>query len=252
MTPVPKINLGKTDRLTSLFVSLLPKGTTLLYPDIDRVADRIDKNPIKVLEKLNRKHLLTTLSQYLGKVMTPRTANSIARQLAGRFAELHIMPLPVFQVVAPGWVALEIIAAKPVPWRETDYGHLFTLYALTGSMAGVTFDKKFPDSWLRGLAYKLGYSRRNTYSDNGADLIGLRFWGSIALSERDPRIPEIVDVATSSAVLKHNRLIVKRRTRLEKDLDEDPCPEASESPCAECPRTAQECAASHHRTIHLT
>jgi hypothetical protein len=117
-------------------------------------------------------------------------------------------------------------------------------------MAGVAFDKKFPDAWLRGLAYKLGYSRRNVYADNGRDMIGFRLWANVAVSERDPRVPEIVDVATDAQVLKHNKAIVKKRTRLEKDLDVDLCPNAFEHPCAECTVTAAECAASYHRTIH--
>lgn len=251
MSEIPRIKLQQVDRLTSIFASLLPRGGAVLtLIDIQRLTDRVERDPIKALEGLSVAHLRTTLCQYVGKAMTGRVANLIARQLAARFNDVCIMPLPAFQEIAPGWAAFEVVDAKAMPWRETDYGHTYTLYTLTGRMAGMTFDKKFPDGWLRGLAYKLGYSRRNVYSDNGRDMIGFRFWARVAVSERDPKIPEIVDIVADAQVLKHNKAIVKKRVRLEKDLEDDPCPNAFEHPCSECTVTAAECGASYRRIIH--
>jgi hypothetical protein len=251
VTDLPRVKLARVDKLTGLFVSLLPRGGTLFtMQDVQRLVNRVDGGSIKALANLSATHVRTTLCQYVGRQMTSRLVNLIARQMAGRFDDLHIMPLPSFQEVRPGWAAFEVVDAKPVPWRETDYGHAFTLYALTGPMSGVTFDKKFPDSWLRGLAYRLGYSRRNIYEDNARDMIGFRFWANVALSDRDPRIPEITDVVADRQVLKHNKEIVKRRTRLEKELDVDLCPNAFEHPCSECPCSDAECPAAYARTIH--
>jgi hypothetical protein len=86
--------------------------------------------------------------------------------------------------------------------------------------------------------------------DNARDMIGFRFWANVTVSERDERVPELTDVATDAQVLKHNKAIVKRRVRLDKELDVDPCPDSLEHPCSECTATDRECPAAYLRTIH--
>lgn len=252
MTPqLPRIKLAEVDKLASIFTGLLPReARELTVADVQGVVRSLSSHPKQALANLPERTVTATLLQYAGKAMTPRLVNTIARQMAGRFDALFVMPLQAFQVIVTGWTAFEIVAAAPTPWRETDDGHRYTLYALTGGMAGTTFDKKFPDSWIRGLAYRLGYSRRSVYSDNGSDLTGFRFWANVVVSDRDPRVPDLVDIVPDAQTLKHNKAIVKRRTRLDKDLDDDLCPFAYDHPCNECSASATECPAAYNRTIH--
>lgn len=251
MSVLPRIKLADVDQLTVTFAGLFPReARELTVVDVQQVVRALASHNKRLLQDLPAKTVTATLLQYVGKVTTPRTVNIIARQMAARLDTLFHSPLQSFQMIVTGWAAFEIIEATAVPWRETDYGHKYTLYALTGGMAGTTFDKKFPDSWLRGLAYKLGYSRRSVYADDGRDLTGFRLWANVALSERDPRVPDITDVLADPQTLKHNKAIVKRRTRLDKDLDEDVCPFLLDHPCNECSKSTSECLAAYSRTIH--
>lgn len=251
MKDLPRIRLAEVDKLTDLFTRLFPtEPRELTVEDVKGVVAALANHPQERLRQLPERTVTATLLQYVGKVMTSRTVNIIARQMAGRFDALFVMPLQSFQAIVAGWTAFEIIDAVPSPWRETDYGHKYTLYALTGGMAGTTFDKKFPDTWIRGLAYRLGYSRRTVYADDGRDLTGFRLWANVVVSERDPRVPDLSDVAADAQTLKHNKAIVRRRTRLDRESEVNLCDLEYDHPCNECQVSAHVCPAAYSRTIH--
>lgn len=193
-------------------------------------------------------HILQTLLQYTGREMSARTINLVARQLAARRDALPHMPLMHLQYPVAEWAAFEILDAIPSLWRDRE-GHMLRLYTLTGKVAGLVYDKKLPDSWLRGLAYRIGYTRRFIYSDEPKDLVGLRLWADVAPSERDPKQPDFREMVVDAQLMKHNKDIIKKRMRFEREFEVDPCPYSLDNMCSECHKDASECNGSYTRRI---
>lgn len=249
MSDPPKIKLQNLDVAAHSLARLLPMGQVLTNEMCLAIAETMLKCG-RFYDDTAPRSVSDTLGQYIGKTLDSRVVSLISRQLAARKSELLIGPLPAISHVLPGWAAFEITQAKPVPWKDTDLGHMLTLFTLSGSMAGMTFSRKFPDRWLRGLAYNIGFSRKFVYPDEGKFFIGLRVWGSVTPSERDPRQPEFQEIVVTAKVKTGNKAILKCRMRFDLTCEEDPCPYEYQDDCADCKKTSTACPASFIRVTH--
>lgn len=210
--------------------------------------------------------VMQTMLQYLAdKVDTP-FIDRMSRQLLGRHAELEYGPLmPYVRPVKLEWVPFEIAKVMKTIWNGNKPGQLMTFYCLAGSPAGHRLDKKLPESWLRFIAYKIGYTRRINYNDDEPwQFLGLRFWGLVTPAIEDQDSLNFSEWAIDSQMKASNSGIIAKRNRFlfddpdgpsEQDLADEPemkipkhaCPERLDHYCSACPIGVADCEASVHR-----
>ena len=206
-------------------------------------------------ETLSVDMLYQTLLQYEGRVLTNEWCDLVTRQIVARASELG-MPLQLFErPIRDEWVALEVHNAEQCAWRDTSAGVLLTFYCLTGHPAGHRLSKKFPESWLAWLAYRIGYSRRLPYDYDYTQLIGLRIWAFLLRAQQGRTGLDFEEWKIDPRVKKTNQSILRKRMRFEVDLSRIPdsqledytCPFEYEHYCSECQQTDNVCVASYHR-----
>lgn len=197
-----------------------------------------------------RQHVQDTIAQYVGKNATLDVLRIIGYQMAAREQSLYAGPLPGFSIVCSETVAFEVLSSKPCLWQQNDSGHEFRMLALTGHIAGSAFSRKFPDRWLVGLAYKLGFSRRVQFDTDSTIFAGFRFWAAVKPSDRDNRQPEFCSIEVDNQIMKHNKILIKARMRFDFPPrgDENPCPRNFDHLCSECKELT--CFASYNRDKH--
>jgi hypothetical protein len=198
-----------------------------------------------------------TLRQFGGRVMDHKLARQLSFVFSAREDELHGGPIVVLEnPQVSEWVAVEVQAVEEVGFQTktgTKPGVEFTMLIMTGHSAGQIVCRKFPLSWLGYLAYQVAFSRRIRYDYNPKHFLGLRFWGfveqkgdqewrflDVAIGPR-PKNPES-KVKPGGELLKHNRAIVKLRTRFEFHKAE--CPHDYTHECFDCPVEKRDCQAS--------
>jgi hypothetical protein len=256
MAEYPSLKLAKLDtacyELFAVFRRL--KGTRLDEGQIDKLTGLIAYELRKYhIPPQNVKH---TLQQYIGKALTPQWCQLLSRQLTARASELAIRPLlPFDRPLQSEWVPVEIVKTTATMWNDTKPGQLLTFFCLAGSPAGYSLKRKFPTRWLAWLAYQVGFSRRAMYQDEPHTFIGLRVWAHITPSSNEHQTMDILDWKVSPEMLKHNKLIVRRRLRFDvepgytRSGDPSPanCPFDFDHFCHECPKFPSDCEASYRR-----
>lgn len=204
----------------------------------------------------NPDRIFQTLMQYENKVLTNKWCNLLARQLIARKDELDIGVLHLFDTpTRDEWVALEAYSVEHCPWRNGQAGVQVTFYCLTGHPAGHLLKKKFPEPWMAWLAYQIGYSRKLPYDYDVERFVGLRFWGYLTTSDRNPLELDFEDWRVDPKMKRSNLAILRRRMRFEVDLDsvrentigQYSCPFDKDIYCSECRCTIWECNASYNR-----
>jgi len=256
MTSLPKLprnKLGDIDFFHDDFIKLFHHHAgERLSPDL---CKRLAWN-IEGAVDASRNHVYQTLMQYEGRVLNDRWCNLLSRQVVARLGELKSGVLQLFdRPIREEWVALEVYQVDACEWGDNQPGVLMNLYALTGHPAGHVLQKKFPESWLSFLAYRIGYSRRIQYDQEPHMLTGFRFWGYLKPSQRDPNELEFDDWQIDAKLKKANQSIIKLRHRFDMEPeripdgkeDEYSCPIDSESYCSECSCSVRECCAAYNR-----
>ena len=122
---------------------------------------------------------------------------------------------------------------------------MFELFAMTGQPAGHVLRRKVPNTWLNWFAYQVGYSRAMQYDQVPQHFVGLRFWGFLKPKPESGEV-EFTDWQLNPAFKKHNKAIIKLRTRFEHNKVD--CPKGFTHQCLECPQRRSECPASCHPT----
>lgn len=184
MEKLPPNRLADIDARSALLSSILQavQGAKVDIPLIDCLAARLFT--VLEVDNLEIKHIKNTLFQYDGTLLTPELCALLSRQFAARCWELPYGPLNIYvRPVRPEWIPVEIVAMTPVLWRDAYPGQELKLYCMSGHPAGHTLSKRVSDSWLRKLAYTVGYNRRLQFEGESADLVGLRFWGRAVANE---------------------------------------------------------------------
>jgi hypothetical protein len=208
----------------------------------------------------NRGHVMSiaqSLSAYLDRTLDEALVRTLSRQLVGRWEELLTGPLvPYGDALISEWVPLEVLGVEAGVWKSGLPASTLALQALYGRPAGHIFQKKVPDSWLRGFAYSIGYSRRIVYPDEPKQLLGLKFWSYMQPSPDSPDGIQLLSWGMDPRLKTENLTIIRRRNRVDLDLDEldkegEPrkwaCPGNYEHDCRSCTRTSTYCNASYLR-----
>jgi hypothetical protein len=192
-------------------------------------------------------HVIQTVAQYYGERLDDVMIRTLATQLAARSSELLEGPLAKFGLLAVSneWIPMEVLSVEPAIWRDDAPGALLRLECLYGRPAGHVFPRKFPEGWLRYLAYQIGYSRRVEYPDDSRLFVGLRFWGHMIAAQTEDKM-DFSDWATDAQTIKHNKQIIKLRHRF--DRDDVDCPYELDCECVDCPKTQRACIAAFRRS----
>ena len=192
-------------------------------------------------------HTTDTLLQYLG-TLTREQVELLAWQFGGRKEELRRGPLQRYwRPTVDHWVPFECRGIRPTVWRQDEPGIELELFGLGFQPAGVTLKRIVSEAWTRFFAYQVGFNRRTQYDDQPKHLIGLWFWLHLKTAQEGDAQVEFDAWQMSPWMLKHNREIIKLRTRF--DVDNGPeCSYDLEIPCLECVRTSRECVAAVRRT----
>ncbi len=203
--------------------------------------------------------LYQTFLQYTGRDITDAFARLLAMQVSARRDELSRSPLVAFdRPTLAEWIAMEIKRVEEAEWVTKDgakAGVELTMLVLSGRPAGHLLRRKFPATWLAGFAYQLGFSRKFQYDYDPRHFLGLRFWGFLQPQE-DSQDLVFVDYAMgpkpkdetkkpTGELVKHNRQIIKLRTRFDHEAAE--CPFTRDHPCFDCEVKASQCIASPNR-----
>ncbi len=230
-----------------LFSAFLPFENTIITKDIARqLARRADYifDKYEIFE-----NAYPMILQYESQILTVKTADLLSRQIAARVLELEARVLPVFRnIVSPEWTPMEIVAIKEAIWKDTEKGHQFSFLCLSGTAAGHTIVRKFPEKWLSFLAYQIGFNKRMNYPYEPKIFLGLRISGLLVPSQRDEGQTDISEWQISKPMKKRNVGILKLRTRYDKLHREGPeCPKGLDNDCSECMKTSTQCDASYIR-----
>ncbi len=240
--------LKKVEKFSAkLYEAFIPFENTIISKDIARqLALRADF----IFEKMEIfNNVFPMILQFESQVLTAVVADTLARQIAARVAELEARVVPVFQsIVVPEWTPLEIIGIKDATWKEDQKGQQFTFLCLSGTAAGHAVVRKFPEKWLSFLAYQIGFNKRMNYNYEPKVFIGLRISGLLMASQRDEGQTDITEWRISAHMKKRNVAILKLRTRFDKLHKEGPeCPKGFDNDCSECMKVSTECDASYIR-----
>jgi hypothetical protein len=195
--------------------------------------------------------LAKTFEQYNGQEFSPYLNKILSWQISARLDELHRgMLVQYTRPLRQEWIAVEIVDVQPSVWRGEKRGCLMTFFVLSGHPAGHTVTRNFPESWLRGFAYQIGFSRRIQYDEEPKHFIGLRIWGYLQPDETSPEI-SFERWEISPAFRKHNLSVIKLRTRLDYEHRDNnsetgrvECPYGFTHYCWDCPKRSTECPAS--------
>ncbi len=192
--------------------------------------------------KVQVNYLVETFRQYVGQKIDRPFVRLLSEQLAARERELETGPLMDFvQPTKTEWVPIEVLDVEQTSWRDNKPASLFTMRALGGHPAGHILRRKFPNSWLNFLAYRVGFSRRFLYDLEPRHFIGLRFWGYVVPQEGSTEIV-FEDLNINPAFRKTNQQIIKLRTRFEHDAAE--CPFDYHHTCFKCTVEKSQCPAA--------
>lgn len=255
---LPKLPRNQLQAVDSLHLELLDLFQKFVGQELTaELCKRLAYNLQFLLGPSSERDLIfQTLMQYERRMLTARQADILARQLAARKRELEDGVLQLFEeLVREEWVAMEVYRVEKCAWRETQAGVLLSLYCLNGHPAGHILQKKFPEPWMAWLAYQVGYSRRLPYDYEVKCFTGLRFWGYLVASKWNPRELDFRDWSVDTKTKKYNQQILRRRLRLDLDLEsvrEDTlgqysCPFDKYIYCSDCRCTVHECSASYIR-----
>ncbi len=251
LPPVPRMKLGgllaTQQALYSSFCNHL--GDELLPHKLPGLCQRI---VLTLGWGGSPDHIMETLRQFGGRKLDQKLAYQLSFLFSSREGELHRGPIVVVEsFVTPEWIAVEIRGVEEVGFQTkhgVKPGVEFTMLIMTGHLAGQVVQRRFPTSWLAYLAYQVAFSRRLRYDYNPKHFLGLRFWGYV-----DPNVGQewrFTDVAIGPSpkdpesktkpggeLLKHNRQIVKLRTRF--DFNKAECPYEYPHECFDC--TVEKC-----------
>lgn len=241
-------------RQVSISNQILAKLDMVLNADL--VIDL--SKALQLLDPPNTRNLFLTLSQYEGTKISNDFANTVSWQLAARWDELNLGVLTQFQhVIKPEWALLKIAGTANTTWKDVaDAGQTLRIKALTGHAAGHILAKKVPNTWLRWLAYQIGFSRRLLYTDDPWLFTGLELWGYLCPNPQQPANAEFSEWQVNPAIKKSNQLIIERRLRFELKEPSNPtnrvgeayeraqCPFDYNFDCNKCHRTNKDCYAA--------
>lgn len=227
---VPFTKIDRRARTVRSFVRM-SSGETLTAAGARKAAQALAGS---VLKGVSKNHLFDTLLQYEGYTLDARTLDRIAGQVAGRHEELRKGPItPYENPVVSDWVAARVVRMEDTVWRDDEAGQLMHMLVEYGHPAGNVLVRKVPESYLRYLAYQVGFSRRVLYDEDPRHFVGLRFWMYMDVDPEQLSY-RITTYRLNSAMAKHNRWVVRARMRFMIDLPEDPCPIEREFPCWDC------------------
>lgn len=257
--PIPAVRLNKLqivrERVQECLHSYL--GFTLTLGVCEALATRIYPLLGKYFCRDDVPSVAQSISAYLQKKLDANLIDALGYQLVARAEEMLNGPLvPYSAAPVREWCPFTILRVDPDVWKTGMPASILSLKAEWGRPAGNLFQKKVPDSWLRGLAYSLGYSRRLPYPDEPVQLTGLRFWAYVQPHEDSSQGLVFMKWEMDQRLRKENMIIIRRRNRLDLELDEydkdgDPkawaCPHLFEHDCRECQVPASECPASYRR-----
>lgn len=191
--------------------------------------------------------MFDSMAQYVGRVLDQVLIDILSMQVAGRFKEAKTSVLKAFTYPERSeWVPLEITHTAPYAWRGRYPGTALTLYAWGGQPAGHSLVKQVPDSWLRYLAYVIGFSKRWRYEDEPWALRGLMMWGYLVPDEEATAL-NFEKWEMSKQMKSTNTAMVRRRMRFQarKEIPEDAlCPFDYDHSCCECEKRRTECLAA--------
>lgn len=195
------------------------------------------------------------LIQYIPRTLSGRWCDIFARQLSARHRELEMSVISVYTgPVREEWVPVEIFSATKTE-KSGKSAHLLEFYCFGGHVAGFRLRQVIPDRWLSWLAYRVGFSRRWQYDYQPEQLIGFQLWAHVKLPEEDGGDVALDEWDVSSAMLRHNKSIIKRRFRLDVEPHRIPdgkeeeysCPLDKDSYCSECSADVYVCPAATNR-----
>jgi len=189
--------------------------------------------------------LRESVKYLLGKTLSPEFCKEFAWRLAGNLPHLRRGAV-VGPWMAPGaaeWVPLQITAAWPAPRRHDKPHTRLGLRVLAGGPAGMYFTKHLSNGQLSLAARHFGFSRSSgqfPYREP-SELVLLRFYALLDPMRTKGLEPNFKEMDCPTGCLKHNRLILNRRFRV------DPCPHRYAHRCSQCPVGYNNCHGATHR-----
>lgn len=226
----PRVSLTAVGKAASEVLSFLHQYRNLTPSRAGELARRLCGGPMK---RIPLSVVYSSLLPYTDQPMSEDQALSLAYQMGGRMTELEVGPIsPHLEPEFSQWLGVEVVEMQPCEWKDGRAAQLMHLRCFIGHMAGRTLVRKVPETYLRGMAYEVGFSRKFVYDDRPELFIGLAFWAFLRVTEGEDYRVEAYEM--NSQMNKRNKQIIKMRLRNMIDLPEDPCPINYEWECEEC------------------
>ncbi len=242
LPPLPTINVDKLARTAQDLRELFEVRIGQVVTHEMGLRWARDVSVLLDLPSKSVNNLVETFRQYVDTKVDRPFVSLLADQLAARERELTTGPLIGFvQPTKREWVPVEVLNVTSDVWRDDKPASLFVMRALGGHPAGHILTRKFPNTWLNFLAYRVGFSRRIQYDFESRHFIGLRFWGFVVPQEGSTEIV-FEDLNISPSFKKANQRIIKLRTRFDYEAAE--CPNDFQHTCFECTIEKSQCPAA--------
>ena len=242
-TPLPRLNRKKQAARVRLVEGILarlsdPLTVETVLAGAGQVHDALNAGTLGAVTD--------TLLLHCGPFGPPQRA-LLALQLASRVDELMRGPIaPFTKPTHDQWVPLEVTKVAYSDSRDHRVNAILSMRALSCQPAGYTLSRDFSPGYLRFLAYQIGFSRKLEYDEDIRHFIGLQFWLHLQRgAEDEPRL-QFNAWQVSPWMLKHNRTIIKLRTRFVVD-DSPECPHEHQHECWDCQECVSSCPASIKR-----
>lgn len=209
---LPRWDLHKTEmRAKALYISVFARWTgerlneQVLSFLVDDCADELG-----LTTRAHYSALIDTFCQDIDCVLDQHTLVRMSLQLTSNHSTLVSgQPLQRFRgVPTPEWVPFKIGSMAPCSFGSRA-GLRLKMRVIAGPYAGYPAERAVPVGFLARLAYDIGFSRRLQY-DQPADLVGLQFAGLLVPTTETEL--KFEDYAVSTAMRKHNRELIKRRS----------------------------------------
>lgn len=186
----------------------------------------------------NEEALLQFLATYIGRTMSMSVMDELYWRLAAGQPLLsrNIQLATAFKPTEPMWIPLRIEDVRHAPpSRQTGKPMLEVVFRIYGDIfAGMAFSQKIPYRYaMRKMARDIGLPVFRKVHKN--ELV--QCWMVGLLDTTDPQRPRLVEFASPSTIIYHNKKLRKERhTNCVRDYKwAEACVERKLSPCVSCP-----------------
>jgi hypothetical protein len=186
-----------------------------------------------------------SLEDIRGEVLRLPAWYPIAWRLAGNLERLRAgrPVMPWTRQTTDEWIVCEIEDIRRVRRGTGKYGYNVKCLALTGSCCPMRLETYWPQSFFGLVRTRLGFSRKQPFRypfNHWSELTQMRF-EALLTPELCATTPQFRQLRETSILLKYNRELTLRRTRVK-----FACPQNYEHKCCVCPVGIDGCPVATH------